>query len=57
MSQSADIETGVTDLRGVKLSDLMREDSSLFADTLRLLLSRIDQPNRSISGYNPQRLD
>ena len=57
MSRNADVETGVHDLRGVKLSDLMRQDPSSFADTVRLILARIDQPNRSISGYNPQRLD
>jgi hypothetical protein len=57
MAQSAGVETGVRDLRGMKLSELLRQDGELFADTLRLLINRIDQPNRSISGYNPQRLD
>jgi hypothetical protein len=57
MPQSADVETGVPDLSGVRLSELLRQDGSRFTDTRRALISRIDQPSRSISGYNPQRLD
>lgn len=51
------VETEVVDLRDVKLSDLLRQDDSKFLGTLHSFLRRIDQPNRSISGYNPQRLD
>jgi hypothetical protein len=57
MPQMAGVQTEVEDLSRVKLSELLSQDSARFADTLRLLLSRIDQPSRSISGYNPQRLD
>jgi hypothetical protein len=57
MPQGADVKTGVQDLSKTKLSDLLQQDGSRFADTLRTLISRIDQPSRSISGYNPQRLD
>lgn len=57
MPQPADVKTQVKDLTGMRLSDLMRQDDAQFADTLQVLIGRIDQPSRSISGYNPQRLD
>jgi hypothetical protein len=53
----AGVETGIEDASQVKLAELLQQDSGRFADTLRLLLARADQPSRSISGYNPQRLD
>jgi hypothetical protein len=57
MRESAGVETEVEDLSGMKLSELLDQDSSRFADTLRRLRERVGQPSRSISGYNPQRLD
>lgn len=57
MRKSAGVETEVEDLSDMKLSELLDQDSSRFADTLRRLRARVGQPSRSISGYNPQRLD
>ncbi|MET8149998.1 hypothetical protein ACIBSW_11390 [Actinoplanes sp. NPDC049668] len=57
MQESVGVVTEVEDLSGLKLSELLDQDSSRFADTLRRLRARVGQPSRSISGYNPQRLD
>ncbi len=57
MPQDAGVETGVPDLGGLTLAELIKQDDAVFAETLRSLMSRIDQPSQSISGYNPQRLD
>jgi hypothetical protein len=52
-----DLSTEVQDLSKVTISDLRRQDSAGFADTARQLLDRANHPGRSVSGYNPQRLD
>ncbi|GLY07419.1 hypothetical protein Acsp01_77980 [Actinoplanes sp. NBRC 101535] len=57
MPQTADVQTEVQDLSAMKLADLQHQDPARFSGTLRRLLSRVEQPSRSISGYNPQRLD
>lgn len=57
MPHEAVVETEVQDLSRMKLSQVLRQDQSLFAPTMKKLIGRIDQPGRSISGYNPQRLD
>lgn len=52
-----DVQTGVADLRAVNLGrlfDLARAD---LEETISRLVARADQPGRSVSGYNPQRLD
>jgi hypothetical protein len=56
MPQTADVVTEVPDLSQVELSQLLQQDSARFAGTVRALMSRVEQPGRSISGYNPQRL-
>jgi hypothetical protein len=57
MPQDAGVETEVPDLGGLTLAELIKQDDAAFAETLRSLMDRIDQPSQSISGYNPQRLD
>jgi hypothetical protein len=56
MLQKADVPTGVPDLSRVEFSQLLQQDSARFAGTVRALVARVEQPGRSISGYNPQRL-
>ncbi|WP_157239368.1 hypothetical protein [Catenuloplanes japonicus] len=51
------METEVQDLSRMKVREILQQDPARFATTLRNLIGRIDQPGRSISGYNPQRLD
>jgi hypothetical protein len=57
MPQSTAVHTGVPDLHRVELSQLLQERSARFSGTVRALVARVEQPGRSISGYNPQRLD
>ncbi|MFI5841587.1 hypothetical protein ACIA8K_17955 [Catenuloplanes sp. NPDC051500] len=51
------METEVQDLSGMTVSEILRQDPARFALTVKNLVRRIDKPGRSISGYNPQRLD
>ncbi len=57
MPHEAVVETEVQDLSRMKVREILQQDPARFATTLRNLIGRIDQPGRSISGYNPQRLD
>lgn len=57
MPNEAVVETDVQDLSRMTVSEILRQDPSRFAPTTEKLVGRIDQPGRSISGYNPQRLD
>jgi FXSXX-COOH protein len=53
----ADIESDLIDLTEVTLADLPTYDERVLAPALRRLLRRIDQPDSSVSSYNPQRID
>lgn len=50
------VTTRVPDLRGVSLKRLFAERPAP-AEAVAQLLERAEEPGRSISGYNPQRLD
>ena len=52
-----DVQTGVADLRAVKIGRLFDLDQADLEETIARLVARTDQPGRSVSGYNPQRLD
>jgi hypothetical protein len=57
MPQTAGVQTGIPDLSGVALSQFMRQSSARpYRAAVRALEARVEQPGRSISGYNPQRL-
>jgi hypothetical protein len=57
MPKNEDVQTGIPDLTGVELSQLLRDDNALVASTTGALVRRVDQAHHAISGYNPQRLD
>lgn len=51
------VPTNVIDLGEFSLADLLGLDPAALAPTTAHLVARLDEPGRSISGYNPQRLD
>ncbi|MFL6075318.1 MAG: hypothetical protein ACJ73S_18160 [Mycobacteriales bacterium] len=57
MERAEEIQSTVVDLTQVSLETLRHYDSATLAPTMDRLLSHIDNPQYSIGGYNPQRID
>lgn len=51
------IVTEVQDLTGHTLATILTTPAGALAHTTAHVVERVSQPGRSISGYNPQRLD
>ena len=56
MPQDSDVRTEVPDLSRHTLAEVDKLDSAALGKTPETLLRRVDEPSKSISGYNPQRL-
>lgn len=52
-----EVVTNVPDLSGIELAEALKPGAIAPPEAVRQLLERVEQPGRSISGYNPQRLN
>lgn len=58
-SEETSLETNVQDVSGMTVGDMIRLDAGhrdALAETQQRVNERANNPGRTISGYNPQRL-